>query len=427
MNIEELYRLFKESSGITTDSRKVSSNSIYFALRGERFDGNKFAISSIESGAKLAVIDDPKIKESESIIFVPDALATLQELATYARSKWTFPVIAIAGSNGKTTTKELLSAVLKSKYKVFSTPGNFNNHIGVPLTLLMVPDDTEMLILELGANHLKEHEFLCGIAKPDYGIITNNGKDHLEGYGSLDNVKKSNAELYDYLRSTSGMAFVDADNPELMKMSEGLNRHTYGFEADGSIKAKRASRGIYAAIQTESGIDISSSLAGKFNEINILTAFAIGSYFGVEVLDIKEAITNYQPKLNRSQLVTYRNYEILLDAYNSNPSSVKLALSSLKESNNPKQMVILGGMLELGSFEKDEHEDLLEHVKSMNLEKIWLIGKEFDFAKNDKDVTWFQSTDDCKVSFEKLDFSSGIMLLKGSRKYELEKLIGNTN
>ncbi len=419
--IESLFRHFKNSNGISTDSRKIEKGMIYFALKGENFDGNKFAKDAIEKGALLTVVDEPELKGPE-YFHVNNTLKSLQNLAAFARSKWEFPVLAIAGSNGKTTTKELISSVLSSNFNVFSTPGNFNNHIGLPLTLLMVPEDCNFLVLEIGANHLGEHAFLCEIAKPNFGLVTNNGKDHLEGYGSLENVIKSNSELYDYLKEHKAKVFVNADDEQLMHNAKGIESFKYGFENEADINAIRIADDLYATIKTESGI-IKSNLVGEFNSINILAAAAIGYYFEIDFEDIKTAIESYQPKLNRSQLIEHKDFEIMLDAYNANPSSMNLAIKTIDDSSYPRKMVILGGMLELGHYEKEEHKKIINQLLSSSIDNIWLVGKEFEAYKNINSVQWFENSNSCKLAFESLEFKDGIILIKGSRKYQLEKLI----
>ncbi len=423
-HIHFLFKEFKASAGITTDTRKINTNSIFFALRGERFDGNDFVEEAIKKGVRLVVSDRDSQLQNDKVIVVEDSLATLQSLASYVRDQWTFPVLAIAGSNGKTTTKELIKAALSEKFNVFSTPGNFNNHIGLPLSILMVPDNCEFVILELGANHLSEHAFLCEIAKPDFGIVTNNGKDHLEGYGSLENVRKSNAELYDYLHKNDGLAFVNADDQELMTMSASIRRETYGEKYKADFNAKYILNGFFAGVRTNSNTEIISALVGAINSVNIMAAYSIARYFEVNEELICNGIRAYVPNLNRSQLIRFRNFDVILDAYNSNPSSMSHALKTLGHADNDKKMVILGGMLELGDFEKSEHEALIEEVQRMNLSKIWLVGKEFEQFKSQENTEWFETTEKCLHAFESLIFDNGIALIKGSRRYQLEKLVG---
>ncbi len=419
--IDFLYEKFKNSSGISTDSRKIAPGMIYFALKGERFDGNKFARETIDKGATLAVVDDPELK-GEGLFYVKDSLKSLQKLAGHVRQNWKFPVLAIAGSNGKTTTKELISAVLSGKYKVFSTPGNFNNHIGLPLSILMVPDNCNFVVLEMGANHVGEHAFLCTIAQPDFGLVTNNGMDHLEGYGNLENVIKSNSELIDYLNSNKGLVFANADDAQMVKQSKGAKMYSYGFDQKADFKAERFDQDLFAAIKYGNQT-INSNLVGKFNETNLLAAAAIGHYFEVDLDSIRKAIENYNPQLNRSQLIDFKNFKIMLDAYNANPSSMHLAVKTIEESSFPKKMVILGGMLELGDFEEEEHKKLIDYLHSIVLDDIWLVGKEFKAYKNLDTVKYFDSTQDCFESFKSLVLKDGVVLIKGSRKYQLEKLI----
>ncbi|QNL22480.1 UDP-N-acetylmuramoyl-tripeptide--D-alanyl-D-alanine ligase [Hyphobacterium sp. CCMP332] len=419
--LDFLYEKFKNSNGVSTDSRSIKPGMIYFALKGEHFNGNKFAKDAIVKGARLAVVDDPDIR-GEHFLHVKNSLESLQKLASFIRSKWTFPVLAIAGSNGKTTSKELISAVLSKKYNVFSTPGNFNNHIGLPLTILMVPDNCNFLVLEMGANHIGEHSFLCTIAKPNYGLVTNNGMDHLEGYGNLENVIKSNAELIDYLKSNKGKVFINADDEQMIQHSSGADVYSYGFDKKADFKAGRIEKDLFAAIKLESQA-INSNLVGKFNEINILAASAIGHYFEVDFNSIRAAVESYKPQLNRSQLIDFKKFKVMLDAYNANPTSMHLAIKTIEESSFAKKMVILGGMLELGIYTEKEHKKIIDYLNTLPLDHIWLVGKEFKAFQNLDTIKHFESTEDCSEAFKSLDFENGVVLIKGSRKYQLEKLI----
>ncbi|MEQ8520185.1 MAG: UDP-N-acetylmuramoyl-tripeptide--D-alanyl-D-alanine ligase [Cytophagales bacterium] len=419
--IDFLFEKFKNSTGVSTDSRSIKPGMIYFALKGGNFNGNQFAKDAIEKGASLAVVDDPDMK-GEQLFNVNNALECLQKLASFVRSKWSFPVLAIAGSNGKTTCKELISAVLSKKYNVFSTPGNFNNHIGLPLTILKVPDNCNFLVLEMGANHIGEHTFLCTIAQPNYGLVTNNGMDHLEGYGNLENVIKSNVELIDYVKSNKGKVFLNADDEQMIQHSMGADVFSYGFDKKADFTASRIDMDLFAAIKLDSQ-RINSNLVGKYNEINILAASAIGQYFEVDINSICSAIESYEPQLNRSQLIEFKNFKVMLDAYNANPSSMHLAIKTIEESTFAKKMVILGGMLELGAFAKKEHKKIIDYLKTLKLDHIWLVGKEFSDFQNQDPIKYFESTEDCRNAFKSLEFENGVILIKGSRKYQLEKLI----
>ncbi|MBK9732048.1 MAG: UDP-N-acetylmuramoyl-tripeptide--D-alanyl-D-alanine ligase [Chitinophagaceae bacterium] len=307
MQITELYQQYLNSSGISTDTRKIEKGKIFFALKGENFNGNLFAEEAIKSGASLVIVDEAIFAQQEKMVVVEDALETLQQLALHHRKALQLKVLAICGSNGKTTTKELIARVLETRHKIFSTKGNFNNHIGVPLTLLAIPARTEIAIIEIGANHLEETTLLCKIAAPDYGLITNNGKDHLEGYGNIEGVRKGNGELYDYLRENKGTAFVCMDQPDLMERSEGLNRITYGetTSADycGTIRATFPFLKIYLP---NSHAEIETLLMGSYNFDNIMAAVAVGNFFGITTSQVAQAIASYIPSNNRSQLLQKR-------------------------------------------------------------------------------------------------------------------------
>ena len=356
MKIIELYTLFKLYPKIITDSRCVENNSIFFALKGENFDGNKFAIKALESGAKYAVIDNAKFKLNDNFILVDNVLKCLQQLASFHREQFVIPLIGITGTNGKTTTKELIHTVLKRKFKTHATKGNFNNHIGVPLTLLEMPLNTEIAIIEMGANHQGEIKELCEIAKPNYGLITNIGKAHLEGFGGFEGVVKAKNELYNFIRNY-GRAFLNSDNKLLSELAENLNSIKYGTKQDSDCFAEILEINPYVKLRWNN-IDIQSNLIGKYNFENILAAICIGNFFNVAHSNIKSAVENYIPQNNRSQIVQTKTNKILLDAYNANPTSMSLAIESFELLKSKTKVVILGDMLELGDESIFEHKEI---------------------------------------------------------------------
>ena len=342
MKIEKLHQLYSERLLIDTDTRKIRKNSLFFALKGDHFNGNKFAKEALTKGAAFAIIDEEVYFEGSNTILVENVLSTLQELANYHRKQLKTPIIALTGSNGKTTTKELINAVLSTSYKTSATVGNFNNHIGVPLTLLAMNSETEIGIVEMGANHQKEIELLCSIAEPNFGYITNFGKAHLEGFGSVEGVIKGKSELYDFLRKTKGKAFINEDDKIQLKQAEGIEQTPFNNE---TIKFIRANP--FVSVEFENTI-IESQLIGKYNYKNISVAIAIGAYFNIPVATIKTAIENYVPTNNRSQIIQNKSHKIVLDAYNANPSSMQAALENFSQLKDAYKIVVLGDMFELG-------------------------------------------------------------------------------
>jgi len=422
MDTTTLYEVYKKHPVICTDSRAIKAGCIFFALKGERFNGNTFALQALANGAAFAVIDDPEYRVDERIILVPDVLQALQQLAHHHRMQFKIPVIAVCGSNGKTTSKELLHAVLSTTYKTVSTPGNLNNHIGVPLTLLSIPDNTEMAIIEIGANHRFETYELCKIAAPNYGVVTNNGKDHLEGFGSIEGVRKANAELFEYLKKTGGTAFVNAGMPDLMEDSYQLKRYTYGDDPKADFVCSSQPQGVFAGLRLPDGTSITSQLAGTFNWINMALAAAIGHYFKVSKEKIIQALESYQPKLNRSQVIQHSGATIVMDAYNANPSSMELALRSFMQIPG-KKCVILGDMLEMGEHASAEHRNIVYLLKELSPDEIVLVGPEFGVWKHDIHCHHFETSNDAAAWFRQQDFTGWHILLKGSRGLKLEKVL----
>ena len=412
MSVKELHKLFLKSSGVITDSRQIKLNSIFFALKGDNFDGNEYAKSAIEKGASFAVIDNQTYCLNKKYIVVDDVLSCLQELSQYHRKQLNCPVLGITGTNGKTTTKELIKAVIQKNFKTVATKGNLNNHIGVPLTLLSAKLNTEFLIIEMGANHTNEINFLCKLAQVNFGIITNIGKAHLEGFGNVQNVIKAKKELYDHINVNNGTLFVNANDKLLMSISENTERVLY------NTKKQEQSNTMFAeAIFNESLI--SSQLIGNYNRTNILAACEIGSYFGVTLENIKDAIKSYIPSNNRSQLFKTRRNTIILDAYNANPSSMSEAIKAVQNLNHKKKLFILGDMLELGENSLVEHQSIIDELSENNQEVI-LIGNEFNKCQHN--FIHFFNSEDALGWIEENPIEDMFILLKGSRGIKLEIL-----
>ncbi|WP_456377437.1 UDP-N-acetylmuramoyl-tripeptide--D-alanyl-D-alanine ligase [Lutibacter sp.] len=416
MEIEQLYTLYSQTYLVDTDTRKIRKGSIYFALKGENFNGNKFAAEALNTGANYAIIDDKKYNTLPNTILVKNVLKTLQNLANYHRNQLNIPIISLTGSNGKTTTKELINAVLNKKYKTTATVGNLNNHIGVPLTLLAMNPKTEIGIVEMGANHQKEIDFLCEIAEPNYGYITNFGKAHLEGFGGVKGVIKGKSELYEFLKNTNGIAFINSDDKIQVQQSKGIesinfNKNSIQFiEANPFVKVKFKNT------------SIESNLIGKYNYYNIAVAIAIGDYFKVPEKHIKSAIENYTPNNNRSQIIEKGTSKVILDAYNANPSSMKVALENFNQLKYNRKIVFLGDMFELGKESENEHQKIAKLATSFNFSKVYLIGKAFS-TTSVKNAFVYDSFESFKNSNKNLKISNTTILIKGSRGMALERIL----
>ncbi len=425
MNISQIHQLFLDSTGVCTDTRKIEKNTIFFALKGDNFNGNTYADKAIDLGAKYAIVDETKFKTSPKHILVNDVLKTLQELATYHREYLKIPIIGLTGSNGKTTTKELINNVLSSKFKTTSTIGNLNNHIGVPLTLLSMTKETEIGIVEMGANHQGEIDFLSSIAKPDYGYITNIGKAHLEGFGGIEGVLKGKTELYRHLKKNNKLAFVNAEDPKLAKAS--LDLKTYSFSQketeDVTIKFIGINPNVIASYQD---LIIESNLIGAYNFSNIASAIAIGDYFNIKPYQIKKAIEAYIPSNNRSQIINRDNCTIVMDAYNANPSSMEAAIKNLDLIKGYTfKIAFLGDMFELGEEATIEHEKIAEFIVDTNVDEIYLIGSNFYTTKNnDPRIRKFETFNQLKDNWSlTVKPAENIILIKGSRGMKLERLL----
>ncbi len=431
MTITALYNIFLDHPVVCTDTRKIEDGCLFFALKGANFDGNKFAQQAIEEGAAYAIIDDKTIAKQERLILVEDVLTTLQALANYHRKQFEIPVIGITGTNGKTTTKELISTVLASNYTIHFTKGNFNNHIGVPLTLLSMPANTEVAVIEMGANHVGEIDFLCRIVEPTHGLITNVGEAHLEGFGSFEGVKKAKGELYRYLEENKKLAFINKNEAHLQEMAgTNLYRVLYTKSAEPNLKVPifetklvAANPFIEVAYLSKEGVtqSIKSQLIGLYNFNNIMTAITLGRYFKVPYEKIKQAIENYTPTNNRSQIVEKRTNKFLLDAYNANVTSMTKALESFASYDDENKIAILGDMLELGVYSKDAHAKIIELAQNLGIE-IWTVGKEFSQLKA-KGIKQFANTEVLKEWFWQQSFEDTFFLLKGSRGIGLERLL----
>ena len=424
--IDRLYQAYLVSRHVTTDSRAITPGCIFFAFKGEHFDGNAFAPQALEQGAALCVVSEEwkaesgKWKDDERIIGVPDVLATLQELARKHRRHLTIPVVGITGTNGKTTTKELVHAVLQKRYRTSATKGNFNNHIGVPLTLLAIPADAELAIVEMGANHLGEIAFLCSIADPDCGLITNVGRAHLEGFGSFEGVVKTKTELYRHLAAKQGLVFVNGDNERLMQEAKAMKTLTYG--RTGDVRGTLVGCDPYLHFYFEQGdnvYNVHSHLLGAYNFDNAMAAVAVGLHFGVEPFDIKEAIEEYLPSNNRSQYKRTDRNTLYLDCYNANPSSMAVAIESFGLLQADHKVAIIGGMHELGTDEHKEHERLVAELEAIKPERCLLVGPEFDSIALPPYMLRFEDTKSLQTYLKGNPISGATVLVKGSNTNRL--------
>lgn len=424
MSIEELYKLFINTEGVCTDTRNVTKNTIFFALKGDNFNGNKFAHKAIKEGCKYAVIDEEEYKLNSNYILVKDVLKTLQKLANFHRNKFNIPVLGITGSNGKTTSKELIGAVLSKKFNILMTKGNLNNHIGVPLTLLNINKKHKFAIIEMGANKHNDIKELCEIANPTYGIITNIGSSHLEGFGSLLGVINTKKELYDYISKKNGVLFYN-NNDDILKniLPNNTENNEYGTVL-GTVRGELKEMTPYLKFRwnfksTYSSPIITSKLVGKYNLINFISAACIGKYFKVDKDKICKALETYRPTNNRSQIQTIGTNTFIIDCYNANPTSMYLALESFKEIKHPKKIAILGDMLELGNYSEDEHKKIIKYLKNNDINAI-LIGEEF--KKIESNYKKYKSTEEL-IDTNINDMKDSLILLKGSRGIKLEKII----
>lgn len=423
ITIPELYKIYQQYPSVQTDTRALQSGDLYFALKGPNFNGNNFAQAALDAGAAYAIVDEPPATPNERVLIVEDVLSTLQHLAKYHREQFNIPFIAITGSNGKTTTKELVSTVLAAKYKTYTTQGNLNNHIGIPLTILRVKPDAEMAVIEMGANHQKEIEGYCLYTLPTHGIITNAGKAHLEGFGGIEGVRKGKGELFDFLRAHGGTAFVMWDYDYLKDMSKGIPHIIKYGTSDADLTGQVAKSEPFLSVNINSGqpFTIQSKLVGAYNLPNILVAVAVGQYFGVSNEDIRNAIENYTPSNSRSQLMTIGSNSFILDAYNANPSSMRAAIENFASLKGNDKVLMLGGMMELGPESLQEHQQIIDLIKKYNWKAVVLVGG--DFRKLDHPFISLENSAAAKEWLAGQGFEHTSFLVKGSRSMQMEKVL----
>ena len=423
--IEKLYSAYKQTSGVSTDSRKIIKGCLFFALKGPNFDGNKFAQSALDKGAKYVVVDDEGyIKKNDKVFLVKDTLMALQSLAAYHRKKLNPTIIGITGSNGKTTTKELIREVLSKKYNTHFTKGNYNNHIGVPLTLLQLTKEHEIGIIEMGANHLKEIERLCLISLPNWGYITNFGKAHIEGFGNEEGVIKGKSELYNYLKNYNGKILVNADDKKQLSLSKNSNRFLFGTDLKANFKIKYLNTETQELQINYNNVIFKSPLHGKYNLANIAAAISFGLLFDVPLKLIQKSILDYQSDNNRSQKLMINKTQIILDAYNANPTSMEAALNAFAGCKFFQKLVVLGDMFELGSQSNEEHDSILRLCIKLKIDKICTIGHNFKKTSVEKESIY--KFENLESFIQKFDDNSSIfngVLIKGSRAMQLENLI----
>lgn len=430
MHTAHLYELFQLHPRVSTDTRNLEQGDLFFALRGDNFNGNQFAAKALELGACIAIVDDPAVAVSDRYVLVENVLEQLQDLARHHRRQIDVPVIAITGSNGKTTTKELVHAVLKERYDAYATHGNFNNHIGLPLTLLSIPITAEVLVIEMGANHQGEIAALCEIAEPTHGLITNIGRAHLEGFGGLEGVKKGKGELYEWLQKHEGVAFVNTDLDHLEKMAAQQQHPVfYGHARSGPLHFRMEMLQSHPTVKTrywtEQGEihDIESQLPGEYNFANIATAITLGVYFKVADDSIKRAIKNYRPENSRSQILEKEGVRFLLDAYNANEDSTEASLRSFSAMAGAKKVVMLGDMLELGEESEEAHQRIGELATSLPIQEVILVGPEYEGVAKKLQTRHFMDSESLRLWFEQQDWSGFFILLKGSRGMRMERVI----
>lgn len=421
--MQELYSLFLKYPVIVTDTRSLLPDSVFFALKGPNFNANAFAEKALEGGCRYAVIDEKEFKKDERFILVEDVLTTLQHLANHHRKQFTIPVLALTGTNGKTTSKELIHAALSQKYNVLSTKGNLNNHIGVPLTLLNLKKEHEFAIIEMGANKPGDIKELCDIADPDFGLITNVGKAHLEGFGSVETVIKTKTEIYNHIRNKNGKIFLNTDNAILFDNGKDIAFESYGHQS-GNVRGENIKVDPFLSldiITNEGKFHVQTQLVGSYNSENILAAAAIGHYFGVSNEKIKTGLENYVPSNNRSQIIRKENCTVLMDAYNANPSSMKAALENFAAIEHSNKFFVLGDMFELGESSKAEHQAVIDLAKSKNLNGIF-TGKAFYELQDDSNI-FYASAEDVKQNLPTEKLKNSLLLIKGSRGMKLETIL----
>ncbi|WP_317900184.1 UDP-N-acetylmuramoyl-tripeptide--D-alanyl-D-alanine ligase [Aurantibacillus circumpalustris] len=436
ISIEKLYEVYLNSGQkICTDTRKLETDAMFFALKGSNFNANEFAQNAIEAGCSAAVVDDQKYVTNDKVLVVEDVLLTLQQLANFHRRQFKIPFLAITGSNGKTTNKELIKTVLSKKYNTLATIGNLNNHIGVPLTLLRVTEKHEFAIIEMGANHQGEIDALCKIAEPDYGLITNIGKAHLEGFGGIEGVKKGKSELYKFLKNSNAKAFINGDDEVLFELAFENDKITYGTKKLYDLIGKDCTNGdnVSFKMTTRYGDKdwnkhetIHTQIIGNYNFINCLASACVGNFFKVNDKQIKEALEQYVPDMNRSQLVKTKSNTIILDAYNANPNSMKVAIENFATYKAENKLLLLGDMYELGEYSIEEHQRIIDLLKEKKFKNVILVGEEFFKLSEGNPIAIgyknFRTTLECKDYLQKAKVSENTVLIKGSRGMKMEIL-----
>jgi UDP-N-acetylmuramoyl-tripeptide--D-alanyl-D-alanine ligase len=428
---EELYVLFTGcKQKITTDTRKLEPGSIFFALKGDNFDANTFAQKAIEGGCRYAIVDNEAVANGTNILLVHDVLESLQQLAKYHRKQLGLPVIGITGSNAKTTHKELINAVLAKKYRVYATRGNLNNHIGVPLTLLSLTPEHEIAIVEMGANHQGEIALLSDLADPDYGVITNIGKAHLEGFGGVEGIKKGKSELYKQIEKKNGQIFINADDPVLLELSGNIRKITYGIQKEYDVYGKLHENSEFVELSWNIGNKalegqplVKTNMFGHYNFVNVLCAVCIGNYFKVNDTEINKALEEYVPEMNRSQVKKTENNTLILDAYNANPSSMGLAIDNFVKQPFQHKLLILGDMLELGEYSYAEHEKIIQKVNGAGQEAMFVGNLFYELKDRYPQFAFYKTADELASFFEQSGASNKTVLIKGSRGIKLEKIV----
>lgn len=424
MDISYIHSLFLKSSGVCIDTRKIAERSFFVAIKGERFDANTFAKEALEKGASYVIIDNEDYHIDNRTVLVKDSLVALQELAKYHRNYLKLPIVALTGSNGKTTTKELINVVLAKKFKTKATVGNFNNHIGVPLTLLSFDENTEIGIVEMGANHKKEIEFLCEIAQPDYGYITNFGKAHLEGFGGVEGVIEGKSEMYQYLLKQDKLAFINLEDPIQVEKSKVLKHYSFGInKVNANVKISEIKANPFVEVGFDS-LQIKTHLIGLYNANNVNAALTIGKFFEVDDVAIKEALESYVPENNRSQLLVKAENEIILDAYNANPSSMAVAIANFLQLEKSNKIMVLGDMFELGDESHQEHNALVDSLKNETDVQCFFVGKAFFDCQIAKDnFHFYESFESFSEGLKGVNFDKNTILIKGSRGMALERTL----
>lgn len=433
MQTVDLYKLFTKHPQITTDTRDCPKDSIFFALRGTSFNGNDFALDALKAGCAYAVVDDSKLNGDNRLIQVDDVLTSLQQLATLHRRKMGLPILQITGTNGKTTTKELTAAVLRKKYNVLSTQGNYNNHIGVPKTLLRLCPEHQIAVIETGANHVGEIAQLSKIVEPNFGLITNVGRAHLEGFGSFEGVLQTKGELYDFLRTKDNSCiFLDGDNPYLCQIASNLKTEKYGkpnmgYKVEGEVTSCSPMLAFRFRLNGGDWHEVTTHLIGAYNLSNALAAITVGCHFGISPEKMTEAIATYQPTNNRSELLETSRNTLIVDAYNANPTSMKAALDNFSQIPHAHKMLILGEMRELGRASEEEHRKVAEYALSIGCEKVWFVGREFKKFSKNEGIKWFSHVEDVKIALQTTGCPKGFLILikgsNGTRLFELPALL----